>query len=64
MSKAFAVGLESAKARGEVKDDLDPKTAAEFLTGSIFGLVVLARSGLPRTTLDSFVDNTMSLLID
>lgn len=64
MSKAFAIGLETAKENGEVKIDLDTKAAGDFLTGAIFGLAVLARSGFPRTTLDSFVDNTMASLID
>ncbi len=64
MSKAFAVGLESAKERHEVKADLDVRSAGEFLTGAIFGLAVLARSGFPRATLDSFVDNTMAALTD
>jgi TetR/AcrR family transcriptional repressor of nem operon len=62
MSKAFAVGLESARDRGEVRDGLDLGEAGEFLTGAIFGLVVLARAGFPKKTLDSFVDNTMSAL--
>ncbi len=62
MSKTFAVGLESAKEMGEVKKDLDTRAAGEFLTGAIFGLTVLARSGFSRTTLDSFVDNTMASL--
>ncbi len=64
MSKAFAIGLETAKENGEVKNDLDTQAAGDFLTGAIFGLAVLARSGFPRTTLDSFVDNTMASLID
>ena len=64
MSKAFAIGLETAKENGEVKIDLDTQAAGDFLTGAIFGLAVLARSGFPRTTLDSFVDNTMASLID
>ena len=59
MSKAFSIGLESAKERGEVKEDLDIHSAGEFLTGAMFGLAVLARSGFPRATLDKFVDNTM-----
>jgi len=62
MSKAFAIGLESAQEKGEVKDDLDVQTAGEFLTGTMFGLSVLARAGFPRMTLDSFVDNTMAAL--
>ena len=64
MSKAFAIGLETAKENGEVKHDLDTQAAGEFLTGAIFGLAVLARSGFPLTTLDSFVDNTISSLTD
>jgi len=62
MSKAFAIGLESAKENGEVKEDLDVSSAGEFLTGALFGLAVLARAGFPRTTLDNFVDNTMASL--
>ncbi len=38
MSKAFAIGLESAKEKGEVKEDLDVSSAGEFLTGAVFGL--------------------------
>ena len=62
MSKAFSIGLESAKERGEVKEELDVRSAGEFLTGAMFGLAVLARSGFPRETLDKFVDNTMASL--
>ncbi len=64
MSKAFSIGLESAKERQEVKADLNVRSAGEFLTGAIFGLAVLARTGFPRATLDSFVDNTMASLKD
>ena len=62
MSKAFSIGLESAQERGEVRADLDLKSAGEYLTGAIFGLAVLARSGFPRETLDNYVDNTMASL--
>lgn len=62
MSKAFAVGLESARERGEVKANLDVRSAGEFLTGAIFGLSVLARAGFPKQTLDDFVDNTLASL--
>ncbi|MEX2122695.1 MAG: TetR/AcrR family transcriptional regulator [Woeseia sp.] len=62
MSKAFAIGLESAKERGEVRASLDARAAGEFLTGALFGLAVLARSGFARDTLDSFVASTMSSL--
>ena len=64
MAKAFSVGLESAKERNEVKADLDIKAAGEFLTGAMFGLAVLARSGFSRESLEGFVDNTMAALTD
>lgn len=64
MSKAFAIGLDNAREKGEVREDLDTREAGEFLTGAIFGLAVLARAGFPRQTLDHFVDTTMSSLTD
>lgn len=62
MSKAFSIGLESARSKGQVKEALDVHDAGEYLTGALFGLIVLARTGFPRKTLDAFVDNTMSTL--
>ncbi len=62
MSRAFSLGLESAREKGEVREDLDLRSAGEFLTGAIFGLSVLARAGFPQETLDGFVDNTMASL--
>ena len=62
IAKAFAIGLEAAKEKGEVRASLDVRSAGDFLTGALFGLAVLASSGLPRETLDSFVENTMSSL--
>ena len=62
MSKAFSVGLENARKRGEVRPDLDLHEAGEYLTGAFFGMIVLARAGFPKKTLDSYVDNTMLTL--
>lgn len=62
MSKTFAIGLEAAKEKGEVPASVDVKAAGEFLTGSMFGLAVLARSGFPRDTLDRFVDHALAAL--
>ena len=62
MSKTFSIGLESAKSRGEVRADLDTAEAGEYLTGSLFGLAVIARAGFTRSQLDSFVDSVMSTL--
>jgi TetR/AcrR family transcriptional repressor of nem operon len=62
MAKTFSIGLETAQARGEVRESLDVRAAGDFLTGALFGLAVLANSGLPRDTLDNFVENTISSL--
>ena len=62
MSKLFAVGLESAKERGEVRSDLDVRAAADTLTGLMFGIAVLGRTGFSRETLDGIVDNTIAAL--
>jgi len=62
ISKAFSIGLESAKAQGEVRPDLDIHEAADLLTSTLFGLAVLGRSGFPNETLYSIVDNTLGLL--
>ncbi len=62
MSKAFSIGLENARQKGEVKEGLELHDAGEFLTGALFGLVVLARAGFPKTTLNAFVDNTLAAI--
>jgi TetR/AcrR family transcriptional repressor of nem operon len=62
MSKAFTIGLGTAQARGEVRASLDVRAAGDFLTGAVFGLAVLASSGLSREALDNFVENTISSL--
>jgi len=62
MSKAFSVGLESAKERGEVGADVDVRAAGELLTSSMFGLAVLGRTGFDEATLLGIVDNTLASL--
>jgi TetR/AcrR family transcriptional repressor of nem operon len=64
MCKAFAVGLDSAKEQGEVRADLDVHAAGELLTSTMFGLVILGRTGFSRETLDGIVDSTMASLAD
>jgi TetR/AcrR family transcriptional repressor of nem operon len=59
MSKAFAIGLDSAKGRGEVAADVDVDTAGDMLTSTMFGLAVLGRTGFPKATLESIVNNTL-----
>ncbi|MEJ2275383.1 MAG: helix-turn-helix domain containing protein [Woeseiaceae bacterium] len=62
MSKAFAVGLDSAQGRGEVAADVDVDAAGEMLTSTMFGLAVLGRTGFPKATLEGIVDNTLDSL--
>ena len=62
MSKLFAIGLETAKEKGEVRQDLDVRAAGDMLTSTMFGLAVLGRSGFPRETLDGIVEGTMDTL--
>ena len=62
MSKLFSIGLESAKARGEVRQSLDVQAAGDLLTSTMFGLAVLGRTGFPRETLDGIVENTLSAM--
>ena len=60
MSKAFAVGLESAKVTGEVRADLDSAVAGELLTSTMFGLAVLGRTGFGADALNDIVDSTLA----
>ena len=62
MSKAFSVGLASAKERGEVRKDLDVRSAGIYLTTTVLGLAVMARMGFPRVTLDGIVDSAFASL--
>lgn len=64
MSKLFAIGLESAQDKGEVRADLDVRAAGDMLTSTIFGLAVLGRSGFARETLDGIVTGAMAALTD
>jgi TetR/AcrR family transcriptional repressor of nem operon len=62
MSKAFSVGLESAKERGEIRADVDTRAAGELLTSTMFGLAVMGRSGVDEASLNRVVENTLSSL--
>jgi TetR/AcrR family transcriptional repressor of nem operon len=62
ISKAFSIGLESAKERGEVRKDVDVRAAGELLTSTMFGLAVLGRTGFEAATLNGIVDNTLASL--
>jgi TetR/AcrR family transcriptional regulator, transcriptional repressor for nem operon len=59
MSKAFAIGLDSAKGRGEVAEDVDVEVAGDLLTSTLFGLGVLGRAGFSNEALESIVETTL-----
>jgi TetR/AcrR family transcriptional repressor of nem operon len=60
MSKAFSIGLETAKGRGEVREDLDVRVAGDQLTSLLFGLAVLGRSGFDEEALNRIVAGTLA----
>jgi len=60
ISKAFSIGLESAKERGEIRPDVDVRAAGELLTSTMFGLAVLGRTGFAEETLNGIVDSTLA----
>ena len=62
MTKAFATGLETARQNAEVREDVDVRAAGQMLTSTMFGLVVLGKSGFPKETLHGIVDNTLASL--
>jgi len=62
MARAFAAGLESARALGEVRDDLDTRQAGEYLTSAMFGLAVLGRTGFDKAVLGRVVETTLDAL--
>ena len=64
MSKAFAVGLESAKELGEVRASLDVAAAGDLLMSTMFGLAILGRAGFTHEALSRVVDNTLASFKD
>jgi TetR/AcrR family transcriptional repressor of nem operon len=62
MSKAFAIGLDSAKGRGEIREEIDVEATGDLLTSTMFGLAVLGRTGFPKSTLDGIIDSTLDSL--
>ncbi len=59
ISKAFSIGLDSAKGRGEIREDVDVDRAGQLLTSTLFGLAVLGRTGFSRQSLHDIVEATL-----
>ncbi len=64
ISKAFSIGLDSAKGRGEIRKDVDVDRAGQLLTSTLFGLAVLGRTGFSRESLHGVVEATLEGLRD
>ncbi|MEX3011017.1 TetR/AcrR family transcriptional regulator [Hoeflea sp. TYP-13] len=60
--KALAARFQAARQKGELPEDADIKSLAEFYSGQALALAVMARAGAPWTTLYRFVDTAMTLL--
>ena len=59
ISKAFSIGLDSAKGRGEIRDDVDVDATGELLTSTLFGLAVLGRTGFSKESLRGIIEGTL-----
>lgn len=59
ISKAFSIGLDSAKGRSEIREDVDVDRAGQLLTSTLFGLAVLGRTGFSRESLHGIVEGTL-----
>ncbi|MEM6461529.1 MAG: TetR/AcrR family transcriptional regulator [Pseudomonadota bacterium] len=60
--KALSIRFQSARKNGELHEDTDVKSLAEFYSGQALALAVMARAGAPWASLYRFVDTAMSVL--
>lgn len=58
----FRRALSNARKRGEVRPDTDAARMADYLTGSVLGLMALVRSPAPRVAITHYLDGVLSLL--
>lgn len=62
VEELIAVGLERAKASGEVRADLDTQTAARFMYVTVYGLSAAGKGCFTAAKLEPVVDMAMSVL--
>ena len=62
MASAFEGALTRAKARGEVRADLDPQGTASLFTATFQGLSVFARSKMPMSHAKRAVETALAFL--
>lgn len=62
MADAFEAALARAEARGEVRDGLDPKATAAFLTAIFHGVSVMSRAQMPSDYVKSTILTALAVL--
>lgn len=62
IEELFFAALERDRAQGRLRTALEPRPLARFLTTSIHGLGIMARSGLPEPTLRDSLNTTLAVL--
>ncbi len=58
----LARALGNARRQGEVRADVDCAAAADYLAGAVLGLMTLARSPAPRSTVRNYVVGVLAFL--
>ena len=62
IAKAYEIGLQHAQEAGELRDGLDIKETATFLTGAFFGMTVMARCGFDIAGLTAYANTTVDTI--
>jgi TetR/AcrR family transcriptional repressor of nem operon len=62
LTRLFRRALVTARKRGEVRPGTDATRLANYLTGSVLGLMALIRSPAPRAAISDYVAGVLSLL--
>ena len=62
LRRLFRRVLGNARNRGEITAGIDLSQAADYLTGSVLGLMALVRSPAPRAVIAHYVDGVLSSL--
>ncbi len=62
MTSGFGTALMNSKERGELRSDLDVHQAADFLTGTLLGASVMARSGASNLMIKHTVEMALASL--
>lgn len=60
LERGFTRALRGAQVRGELAADQDPRTLARFLVGTLQGLQVLSKAGLPIAYLEDVVKTALA----